>query len=129
MVISVDFDGTICKRAWPGIGEPVPGAIGALRELRKQGCDLTLFTCRAGKAAVEAWQYCQANGIEFAKDLDASKPFAHMIVDDSAVGCPLVVHEGEDPYVDWPRVLDRILNGQRWEEDQDAPGTYRSARL
>ena len=63
-VIAVDFDGVLFTEAWPGIGLPVVEDIVNVRELRRYGCKLILWTCREGdalKAALEKcffWELC-----------------------------------------------------------------------
>lgn len=37
MIIAVDFDGTLCRNAYPEIGESMPGARKSLEELRERG--------------------------------------------------------------------------------------------
>jgi len=46
MVIGVDFDNTICVDEWPEIGEPIPGAIETLKELKERGHTIILYTQR-----------------------------------------------------------------------------------
>lgn len=44
--IAIDFDGTLVRKAWPDIGEWMPGAIDAMKELRKAGHHPYLYTAR-----------------------------------------------------------------------------------
>jgi hypothetical protein len=44
--IGVDFDGTLCDFAYPGIGSPKPGAKEALAAFRKMGYRVVIWTCR-----------------------------------------------------------------------------------
>lgn len=44
--IGVDFDGTLCDFAYPGIGAPKPGAKEALARFRKLGYRVVIWTCR-----------------------------------------------------------------------------------
>ena len=64
-VYAVDFDGTLCTNAWPGIGEPYPNMIAELRKIRKAGDKLILWTCRDGMALVEAIAWCAQHGLFF----------------------------------------------------------------
>lgn len=48
MIISIDFDGTIVREAWPDIGAPLPGAIAAIRKLHASGHTIIINSCRVG---------------------------------------------------------------------------------
>lgn len=63
--IAVDFDGTLCKNAWPGIGEPYVGTIKHLRWLQERGHKIILWTCREGMALVDAIVWCADQGLFF----------------------------------------------------------------
>lgn len=65
MIIAVDFDGTIVEDRYPSIGSLRPGAIETLKQLRKEGYQLILWTCRTGKKLAEAVNFCASNGIRF----------------------------------------------------------------
>ena len=124
--VAVDFDGTIVEHDFPKIGKPVPGAIEWLREWRKCGATLILWTMRSdndeGDFLKAAVSYCRVRGVEF--DYVNSVPsdriwtlspkvHAHVYVDDAAFGCPLIAVPGGRPVVDWsvvgPRVQEKIL--------------------
>lgn len=45
-LVAVDFDGTLCRDAYPDIGEPNTQLIEALRLFRACGGRLALWTCR-----------------------------------------------------------------------------------
>lgn len=64
-VIAVDFDGTLCTRNWPKIGEPNEQLIGQLTEEQKNGAAIILFTCREGKLLREAVSWCKKQGLVF----------------------------------------------------------------
>ena len=64
-VIAVDFDGTLCTKNWPKIGEPNKELIGQLIEERKKGTAVILFTCREKKLLQEAVKWCREQGLEF----------------------------------------------------------------
>lgn len=64
-VIAVDFDGTLCTRNWPGIGEPNTELIGQLAEEQKNGAALILYTCRNGKMLRQAEKWCREQGLFF----------------------------------------------------------------
>ncbi len=65
MIIAVDFDGTIVRDAYPEIGEAYPGAVETLRQLKKEGYCLILWTCRTGLDLAKAVAWCAERGIRF----------------------------------------------------------------
>lgn len=65
LIIAVDFDGTIVEDAYPGIGNAKIFAFETLKELKKDGHRLILWTYRHGTKLDEAVEFCQKNGIEF----------------------------------------------------------------
>lgn len=65
LIIAVDFDGTIVDDAYPGIGNPKIFAFETLKELKKDGHRLILWTYRCGTKLEEAVEFCKKNGIEF----------------------------------------------------------------
>lgn len=64
-IIAVDFDGTLCKSAYPEIGEPIPYAIQYITRAKAAGNILILHTCRNGKHLDDALAWCAARGITF----------------------------------------------------------------
>jgi len=44
--IAVDFDGTLVENSWPEIGDWMPGAIQAMRQLNEAGIHLVVHTAR-----------------------------------------------------------------------------------
>lgn len=110
MIIAVDFDGTIVEHQYPAIGPDVPGAFEWLRKLQDAGALLMLWTMRDGKALDEAVEHCRAQGVEFwgvnvnptqVSWSASAKQYAHLYIDDAALGCPLVHPGRARPYVDW----------------------------
>ena len=94
-IIAVDFDGTLCKNAWPEIGEPIQDTINYILYAQKElGARLILWTCRADKMLNEAVEWCAAHGIIFdavnenlpeivaAFGSDTRKIFANKYIDD-----------------------------------------------
>lgn len=61
--IAVDFDGCLCKNAYPAIGKPHRKLIETLKQ-----CDarLILWTCREGEELSNAVEFCRKHGLEFA---------------------------------------------------------------
>jgi len=119
MYIGLDFDGTVVDHQYPDIGEPVPGAIKWLKRWQRSGGRIILFTMRSnsndrGNLLRDAVQYLDKNGIRLFgvnrnPDQDewtsSPKVYAHVYIDDSAFGCPLVQPKGfARPCVDWKNV-------------------------
>lgn len=66
MVIAVDFDGTLCRSRWPGIGEPNLFLLHDLANKRKyKTAQVILWTCREGKLLEDAVNWCKSYGLEF----------------------------------------------------------------
>ena len=64
-IVAVDFDGTLCKDAYPHIGEPLPYSLYYIKELAKDGAILILHTCRSGALLDDAVAWCNERGIVF----------------------------------------------------------------
>ena len=65
-IIAVDFDGCLCRNAWPEIGEPNNVIIDLLINWRRDGyAKVILWTCREGQRLDEAVAWCKAHGLEF----------------------------------------------------------------
>ena len=112
MIFAVDFDGTIVKHRYPEIGPPAPNAIHVLKKIQQNGHQIILHTMRSGKRLEEAVAYVKSSGIELygvnenpeqKTWTDSPKPYAHIYIDDSALGCPLQLDD-EGPYVDWEKI-------------------------
>ncbi|MDR3180585.1 MAG: hypothetical protein LBT61_01480 [Prevotellaceae bacterium] len=124
MDIVIDFDGTCVTHNYPDIGKEI-GATPVLRELVDAGHRLILFTMRCNDKKKKnktlnealAWFHerdiplfgVQANPEQKSWTL-SPKAYGGLYIDDSALGCPLVVPEEGPPYVDWKEVR-RILVG------------------
>jgi hypothetical protein len=65
MIIAVDFDGTLCDNAWPGIGKPNGRLIALLIAARSRGDKVILWTCREGRLLLEALDWCRVQGLAF----------------------------------------------------------------
>ena len=63
--IFFDFDGTLCSECYPDIGMPNLPLIYLLRQLREQGRQVILWTCRCGERLTEAVEWCRMFGLEF----------------------------------------------------------------
>lgn len=116
MDICVDFDGTCVTHEYPDVGKSI-GAEEVLRDLVKIGHNLILFTMRSGDKLDDAVRWFEENGIKLyginvnptqGRWTDSPKAYAHLYIDDAALGTPLITGNGR-PYVDWQRI--RILLG------------------
>jgi len=65
MIYAVDFDGTLCKSAWPDIGKPRKWLIRWLIRKWQHGHKLILWTCREGESLDKALVWCAAHGLMF----------------------------------------------------------------
>lgn len=123
-IIAVDFDGTIVRHEYPDIGAPVPLAIETLVALLDEGHELILWTMRSdgerqGPTLTQAVEFCRANGIDLAgvnanptqgSWTSSPKAYAHVYIDDAAIGCPLVhPDDGGRPYADWQAIRDALI--------------------
>lgn len=96
-VYAIDFDGTLCENQYPQIGSPKPEVIEYVKNLKRQGNIIILWTCRTGKALEDAVSWCKDKGIEFDKvnenvkevikeySEDSRKILADYYVDDKAI--------------------------------------------
>jgi hydroxymethylpyrimidine pyrophosphatase-like HAD family hydrolase len=109
-IVAIDFDGTIVAHRYPKIGEPVPYALETMRAMLAENYKLILYTMRSGEYLQEAIDYLAAEGIEFWAInenptqrfwTDSPKVYAHIYIDDAALGCPLIEVENDRPIVDW----------------------------
>lgn len=112
--IAIDFDGTIAKHEYPGIGEPVPGAFEWLRKFEEAGAKLILYTMRADNTYLaEAVAFCKEHGIKFwglntnptqLEWTNSPKCWANIFIDDHGVCVPLVDDGHYRKFVDWSTV-------------------------
>ena len=65
LIIAVDFDGTLCKSIWPGLGPPNAQLIRKLLALQSKGARLILWTCREGTKLEDALKWCEEYGLVF----------------------------------------------------------------
>jgi hydroxymethylpyrimidine pyrophosphatase-like HAD family hydrolase len=64
-IIAVDFDGTLCEDAYPSIGSIKHETFLYCQMEKAKGAILILWTCRSGKALLEAEQWLALTGLEF----------------------------------------------------------------
>lgn len=99
-ILAVDFDGTLCRDAYPEIGEPQEHIISLVKSYRDYGWKVVLWTCRNREALEAAVAWCKEQGLEFdavnenipeVKELfggDTRKVFAEVYLDDKNVIVP-----------------------------------------
>ena len=117
MIIAVDFDGTCATHEFPEVGKDI-GAVPVLKKLIKCGHKLILYTMRSDgqnnhpNVLNDAIKWFYDNDIpliginenpEQSSWTNSPKPYAHVYIDDAALGCPLIYDEeiSERPFVDW----------------------------
>jgi len=116
-VIALDFDGTVVTHDYPAVGRDI-GAEPVLKKLVARGHKLVLNTMRSGSKLREAEQWFIDRGIPLYGSnknptqhtwTQSPKVFAHIYIDDAALGCPLTyAPEIERPYVDWTAVSEML---------------------
>lgn len=136
MVILVDFDSTCVTHAFPLVGKNI-GAAPVLRELVKHGHSLILWTMRSNSSEVPVGideskvKYIVGNHLDVAVDwfnrnqiplwginenpeqrgwTTSPKAFGQYLIDDTAVGCPLITIEEEKPFVDWIKMYKLLVD-------------------
>lgn len=62
---AVDFDGVLCRSAYPTIGEPNINLIRYLIEEQKKGNKIILWTARTDTELQKAVDWCREQGLEF----------------------------------------------------------------
>lgn len=127
-IIGLDFDGTCVTHEFPKVGREI-GAVPVLKELVDAGYKLILWTMRSDgreqlnarngeplanpNPLTDAVNWFKENGIELygiqrnpTQDAWTSSPkaYAHIYIDDAALGAPLIYPEGERPHIDWAAV-------------------------
>jgi hypothetical protein len=122
MIIGLDFDGTCVTHEFPNIGRELPGCIEVLKERIAMGDRIVLNTMRSdsykGRYLTDAVAWLKERGIELwginnnpdqLNWTTSPKIYAHVYIDDAALGAPLVYSNGERPAVDWVKVRE-LLN-------------------
>lgn len=129
MFIAVDFDGTCVTHEYPFIGKKI-GAAPVLRELAKKH-DIILYTMRDGEKLQDAVDWFKQNGIPlYAVNenpsqkvwTDSPKVFAHLYIDDAALGTLTHTTEGysDRDFVDWYRVVMHLASAGFFSWDKAA---------
>jgi hypothetical protein len=114
--IAIDFDGTCVKHEYPNIGNDI-GAVPVLKRLVECGHKLILFTMRSGESLELAKEWFKENNIQLysvqtnptqKRWSTSPKVYAHLYIDDAALGCPLIYENGERPYADWDKIKEYL---------------------
>lgn len=126
--ILLDFDGTCVTHGYPKIGKDI-GAVPVLKELVNKGHNLILFTMRgSGKLSIDrfgtdgledAVKWFENNDIKLygiqtnpTQKHWTNSPKAHgdLIIDDTALGIPLINNPKLGKYVNWTKVKEMLIN-------------------
>ena len=136
MTINLDFDGTVVTHAFPHVGKDI-GAVPVLKSLTDAGHQLILFTMRSDRkekgAEIEDPTIMDVTGnfltdaVNWFKENDiplygiqtnptqsiwttSPKSYAEIMIDDSALGCPLSFDAtlSHRPFVDWVKVAEML---------------------
>lgn len=111
--IVIDFDGTVCKHHYPKIGDTCPNCVEVLKKWTDNGVGLILDTMRSGEYLKDAIEWFKERNIPlygigaepYQKSwTESTKAYGILSVDDRNLGVPLIMEEGERPYVDWKKI-------------------------
>lgn len=126
MTINIDFDGTVVTHEFPIVGKDI-GAQRVLKKLVKKGHKLILFTMRddtpdsmneyfqitpGNKYLTDSVNWFKNNNIPLygiqsnptqLQWTTSPKSYAELMIDDTALGCPLKfdINISNRPFVDW----------------------------
>lgn len=115
----IDADGTIFTHEYPNIGKDI-GAIPVLKDMVAYGAGLIVDTMRCGEQLEDVINWYKQHDIPvFAVQenptqkswTSSPKIYAHVIIDDTALGIPLVDNPNGRPYVDWVKVRNLLIRG------------------
>lgn len=65
LIITVDFDGTLCENKYPEIGKPNTEVIEHVKQMKSEGAKIILCTNRVNDKLDDAINWCSNNGIIF----------------------------------------------------------------
>jgi len=118
LYIAVDFDGTCVTHEYPEVGKDIC-AVPVLKKLVAAGHKIILFTMRSGAKLSEAVEWFRQHDIPLfginenptqKNWTESPKVYAHIYIDDTALGCPLAQESDVDrPFVDWAIVEQMLL--------------------
>lgn len=133
MIFAIDFDGTCTTHDFPNIGKDI-GSVSVLKRMIRNGHRLIIWTMRANKEkpddmSEEHFKLIKENtdyldhAVNWFKENDiplwgiqrnptqdkwskGPKAYAHIYIDDAALGCPLKWDNelSDRPFVDWTEV-------------------------
>lgn len=114
MVIAIDFDGTCVTNDYPYIGKGI-GAVPVLKRIVEKGHRIILYTMRDNERLKDAEHWFKSNNIplwgvnnnpEQKKWSSSPKIYAHLYIDDAALGVPLKLDKkiSDRYFVDWEKV-------------------------
>ena len=114
MVIAIDFDGTCVTNDYPYIGKGI-GAVPVLKKIVEKGHRIILYTMRDNERLKDAEQWFESNNIplwgvnnnpEQKKWSSSPKIYAHLYIDDAALGVPLKLNKkiSDTYFVNWEKV-------------------------
>lgn len=137
MTINCDFDGTCVTHSFPSLGKEI-GAVPVLKTLIENGHDLILFTMRcdhdfepqsedpdivnySGPFLKQAEDWFESHGIPLYGSqkhptqhtwTTSPKSYAQYMIDDSAIGCPLlfIPYISKRNFVNWYKLCDLLKN-------------------
>lgn len=130
LFIGLDFDGTCVTHCFPDIGEELPNCISTLKKMQDQGAKIILNTMRSDgderKYLQEAVSWLSERGVDLhaannnpsqAEWTTNPKVYAHIYIDDAAIGTPLR-HHGEclRPAVDWEAIEGMLFGTEHFKE-------------
>ena len=64
-IYAIDFDGVLHDGNYPNIGNPKEEIINKVKEYKKAGNKIILWTCRTDSQLTEAVLWCMEQGLEF----------------------------------------------------------------
>ena len=130
VIIAVDFDGTIVTHEYPRIGTLIPGAKETIQCLQENGYKEFLYTMRSHRLdhgqdhLDEAVRFLYENNIDLdgtnyspEQFSDSPKQYAHVYIDDSALGCPLYRFKGSWA-ANWRIIANQLYNKHMLTDDQ-----------
>jgi len=138
MIINIDFDGTCVTHSFPEVGVDI-GAVPVLKKLTDAGHQLILFTMRCDAQQEQTFEDGYkihggdflAQAVNWFKENDiplygcqvnptqhtwtsSPKSYAQLMIDDSALGCPLMWDEtkSERPFANWKIIEEMLINAE-----------------
>lgn len=114
MIFAIDFDGTCVTNEYPNVGKDI-GAVPVLKRIVEKGHRIILYTMRDNERLKDAEQWFESNNIpiwgvnnnpEQKKWSSSPKIYAHLYIDDAALGVPLKFNKkiSDMYFVDWKKV-------------------------